>query len=69
MQGKKKDSFFDIFLDWTVVNNPKQLMKCAKIFEELREVVQDSISFFLGLYEFDASEDAQDYEEDELSEK
>jgi len=66
MQGKKIDSFFDIFLNWSLVDNPKELVKCAKIFEDLRDVVQDSLSHFLGLYEeVEVSEDMEDYEEDE----
>ena len=61
-QGKKIDSFFDIFLNWTVEENPKELTKCSKIFEVLRDVVQDSFSHFLGLYEMDVmSEDLEDY--------
>jgi hypothetical protein len=53
-------------LNWTVEENPKELTKCSKIFEVLRDVVQDSFSHFLGLYEMDVmSEDLEDYEEDE----
>ena len=33
MQGKKIDSFFDIFLNWSVQENPKELHKCVKIFQ------------------------------------
>ena len=67
--GKKKDSFFDIFINWSGSENPKELAKCAKIFEDLREVVQDSYSFFLGLYDLDVSEDAEEYDDDDVSEK
>lgn len=69
MQGKKIESFFDIFLNWTVVDNPKELQKCVKIFQELQDVVEDSFSHFLGLYEIDASEDIGDYEEEEIDDE
>jgi hypothetical protein len=69
MQGKKVDSFFDIFLNWTSVDNPKELNKCHQIFQELREVVESSFYYFLGLYEMEPSEEAEDYDEDEVSEE
>ena len=53
MQGKKINSFFDIFLNWNGLDNPKELGRCTNIFKELSEVVLDSYSFFLGLYEMD----------------
>lgn len=60
MQGKKIESFFDIFINWSIVDNPKMLAKCTKIFEGLNEVYRDSFSCFLGLYENDVSEDLEE---------
>jgi hypothetical protein len=67
VQGKKIDSFFDIFLNWNAVENQKELQKCAEIMQELVVVVRDSLSFFLGLYEMEneSDEDLEDYEDEE----
>ena len=57
VQGKKIDSFFDIFLNLTAVDHPKELAKCADIMQELVSVVRDSLSYFLGLFELNESEE------------
>jgi hypothetical protein len=70
VQGKKVDSFFDIFLNWTLVDNSKELSKCTKIFQELNIVVRESFNFFLGLYEpEDSEEEEEDYDEELDSEE
>jgi hypothetical protein len=63
IQGRKIGSFFDIFLNWSALDNPKELEKCVKIFQELQDVVDDSFAHFLGLYDIEDSEDVGDYEE------
>lgn len=60
VQGKKIDSFFDVFLNWTLVDNPKELEKCNNIFQELVLVVRESFSFFLGLYEPEDSDEEEE---------
>ncbi len=51
------DSFFDIFLNWSAVDNPLELQKCAEIIQELNVVVRDSLSYFLGLHEIENESD------------
>jgi hypothetical protein len=65
MQGKKIDSFFDVFLNWNVTDNPDEFDKSHQIMEELMVVIKDSLNFFLGLFEMDGSEEGEeeDYED------
>ena len=53
MKGKKVDSFFDIFENWTVNEHPNELDKCYQILFDLMAVIRDSLSYFLGLFEVD----------------
>lgn len=72
IQGKKIDSFFDIFLNWTATENPNELNKVHVIFGELLTVIRDSLSYFLGLFEMDegmSGEDEDSEEEDEEEEE
>ncbi len=60
VQGKKIQSFFDIFLDWNV-QTPEELERAAFILGELGNlIVKDSISYFLGLINADDLSDEED---------
>lgn len=63
IQGKKIESFFDIFINWTANENPQELEKCFTIVSELSNVIRDSLSYFLGLFEVD--DGSLDEEDDE----
>jgi hypothetical protein len=66
MKGKKIESFFDIFENWTVNDNPNELEKSYQILFELMAVIRDSLSYFLGLFEVENdSDEEEDYDEDE----
>jgi hypothetical protein len=74
LKGKKVDSFFDIFLNWTAAENAKELEKCSQILNELMVVIRDSLGYFLGLFDVDgedseAEEDDYEDEDDEESEE
>ena len=53
MKGKKIESFFDIFENWTCNDNPNELTKCYEILFDLMGVIRDSLSYFLGLFDVD----------------
>ncbi len=63
-QGKKIASFFDVFLNWNVSENPDEFDKCHQIMEHLMVVIKDSLNFFLGLFDVDNSDDEDDEEDD-----
>lgn len=65
MKGKKIDSFFDIFLNWNINDNPDEMEKCFNIFHDLKIIIRDSLNYFLGVYEFEGEGDSGDDEEDE----
>lgn len=71
LQGKKIESFFDVFLNWNVNENPDEFDKCHQIIEELVTVIKDSLGFFLGLFEMAGSEDEDEdeYEDEEDDEE
>lgn len=49
IQGKKINSFFDVFLDWNV-EKPNDLLRVGGIINELGNlIIKDSLSYFLGL--------------------
>ncbi len=65
-KGKKIDSFFDIFLNWTSNDNPTELSKCHEILYDLMAVIRDSLSYFLGLFDMEdeSEEEEEDYDEE-----
>lgn len=72
MKGKKVDSFFDIFENWTVNENPNELDKCYQILFDLMAVIRDSLSYFLGLFDVENegdSEEEEDYDDEEEEEE
>lgn len=69
VQGKKIASFFDVFMNWNVTDNPDEFDKCHQIMEELMAVIKDSLNFFLGLFEVDNSEDDEEDEYEDLDEE
>ena len=70
MKGKKTDSFFNLFENWTHADQPKETLVCETIMKELIMVAQDSLNYFLGVYEeeVDSEEDEYEVDEDEVEE-
>jgi hypothetical protein len=53
VQGKKIESFFDIFFNWTAAENSNEIQKSHAILSELLVVIRDSLSYFLGLFDYE----------------
>lgn len=69
VQGKKIESFFDIFTDLTA-DEAETLSRASNIMSELGTlIVKDSLEYFLGLIDIDESDDSEDGDFDDEEEE